>query len=82
MSMTDAQRDVSDKDYAPCPFCKQKHGMGLGANPPAKTCFVQCLCGAQGPRVFREQFRLENGDLDIASLDAATRRASNQSVKH
>ena len=38
--------------------------------------FVQCVCGARGQAVQREEFE-SKGHVDVVAMDAATRRAWN-----
>jgi hypothetical protein len=68
----------TETQYAPCPFCKEEFGMGLGLDP-AKRCQVVCLCGARGPIVNNDDFRGEDGNLDIDRRDGAARTAWNKS---
>ncbi len=63
-----------DSEYAHCPYCGNHDGMGLVSDRGHQ--FVQCVCGARGQAVERGAFEA-NGRIDIAAMDAATRRAWN-----
>ena len=63
-----------DSEYAHCPYCGSHEGMGMVSERGLQ--FVQCMCGARGQAVERSAFET-NGSIDVAAMDAATRRAWN-----
>lgn len=65
-----------DNKYAHCPYCGSFEGMGLCS--ARQGTFVRCFCGAQGPTIQRATFVSADGQLDLAGLDNATRRAWNK----
>lgn len=69
-----AQTFFPDSEYAHCPYCGSHEGMGLVSERGRQ--FVQCACGARGQAVERNIFE-SNGRVDVAAMDAATRRAWN-----
>ena len=63
-----------DSEYAHCPYCGSHEGIGLVRERGRQ--FVQCVCGARGQAVERSAFE-SNAHIDVAAMDAATRRAWN-----
>ena len=63
-----------DSEYAHCPFCGTHEGMGLVSERGRQ--FVQCICGARGMSVVRDEF-IVDGHIDVGAMDAASRRAWN-----